>query len=173
MSLTYPKPMVFQARMVKPVYRPSVRDLCTKRYHNHPKGCPNYNVRCDCPPNVPLLPEIFDTGAAFWALWAEFDLGAHVSKMRAAHPGWKWPQLVCCLYWQGTVRKFLRNHANEWMANYAASCSGLIQASDIICTEGPEAIGVDVTATMKQLGVQLEWPPKQIVSKVILLGVKK
>lgn len=165
--VAYPKPMVFKARIVKPVYRPSVRDLCTKRYHNHPKGCPNFNKRADCPPNVKLLPEIFDTTRTFWALWAEFDLAAQVERMRAKLPLWTYPQLSCCLYWQGSVRKFLRDNTRKWIANYAKTHKG------VIYTEGPEAIGVDVTATMKQIGVTLEWPPKQIVRKIILLGVKK
>jgi hypothetical protein len=37
----------------------------------------------------------------------------------------------------------------------------------------PEAMGVNVTATMKNLGVELEWPPKNIVRKVAIIGVRK
>ena len=34
----------------------------------------------------------------------------------------------------------------------------------------PEAGGVDVTATMKKIGVNLEWPPEHMVYLVALVG---
>ena len=37
----------------------------------------------------------------------------------------------------------------------------------------PEAMGVNVTATMKNLGVKLEWPPETVVHKVAIIGVRK
>ena len=37
----------------------------------------------------------------------------------------------------------------------------------------PEAMGVNVTATMKNIGVTLEWPPQEVVRKVAIIGVRK
>lgn len=37
----------------------------------------------------------------------------------------------------------------------------------------PEAMGVNVTATMKNLGVTLEWPPQKVVYKVAIIGTIK
>jgi hypothetical protein len=32
----------------------------------------------------------------------------------------------------------------------------------------PEAMGVNVTATMKEIGIQLEWPPKRWAHQVAM-----
>ncbi|HUS88307.1 MAG TPA: hypothetical protein VMW91_02880 [Desulfosporosinus sp.] len=37
----------------------------------------------------------------------------------------------------------------------------------------PEAMGVNVTATMKNLGIELEWPPQNVVHKVAIIGIRK
>lgn len=34
----------------------------------------------------------------------------------------------------------------------------------------PEACGVDVTATMKLIGIDLEWPPVNVAYQVALVG---
>lgn len=143
------KPMIFNARLVVPVWDCRIRNLCTRPYPNHRKGCPNYGRRSTCPPEQALLDEVFNTTHPFWALWVEFDLAAHVAKLRANHQDWSYRQLSCCLYWQGTVRKFLRSEVSKWVGTRA-----------LTVTECPEAMGVDVTATMSKIGVTLEWPPK-------------
>ena len=37
----------------------------------------------------------------------------------------------------------------------------------------PEAMGLDVTATMKSIGVVLEWPPRELAVQVALAGTLK
>jgi len=167
------RPLSFHAAQVVPILDDRIRGLCTRPYPNHPKGCPNFGERPDCPPKEKHLEEVFDATQSFWALWAEFDFAAHRAKMQHAHPTWSDRQVDCCLYWQGTVRKFLRHHAQAWLVNHAGRLSkALVARQGIMYTEGPEAMGVNVTATMKKIGVELEWPPKNIVRKIFLAGVK-
>jgi hypothetical protein len=90
--------------------------------------------------------------------------------MKHKHPGWSDRQVECCLYWQGTVRKFLREKAQKFLHSYAQANPKFVDRG-IRYTEGPEAMGVNVTATMHNIGVELEWPPKIIVRKIFLLGV--
>ncbi|NIN69704.1 MAG: hypothetical protein GTO63_34475, partial [Anaerolineae bacterium] len=71
---------------VIPVLNPEVRDLCTRPYHGHPKGCPNYGKRPSCPPAAPLLGEVLDLDHAVYAVWNRFDFAGHVARMRARHP---------------------------------------------------------------------------------------
>jgi len=94
------KPMTFHAQRVQPVIDFCVRGLCTKPYPNHPKGCPNFGKKDDCPPQEKLITEVFNMHKQFWFLWAEFDFAAHRAKMRAAHPEWSDRQVDCCLYWR-------------------------------------------------------------------------
>lgn len=37
----------------------------------------------------------------------------------------------------------------------------------------PEAMGVNVSLTMKNAGLILEWPPRNIVHKIAFIGVLK
>jgi len=153
--------MQFHVDRVKPVIEPEVRNLCTRPYHNHPHGCPNYGKRDTCPPTAKLFNKVYDLSRPVWALWTSFDLGEHVARMKARHPKWTYRQTSCCLYWQGTVRKFLREHAQKWWMG--ADVGTLI-------TTCPEAMGINLTATMASIGVKLEWPPKQYTRVIYVAG---
>ena len=151
-----------QAYLKNIIIDKSVRGLCVRPYTNHPKGCPNFGKRVTCPPQVRMINEVFDISKGFWIVWIDFDFKSHCDKMKRKHPNWSQRQIECCLYWQGTANKMLRKsvvdmvyYLDGWQVSYC-----------------PEAMGVNVTATMKNIGAELEWPPKNIVRKVALFGVK-
>lgn len=151
--------------LVIPVIDRSVRGLCAKPYPGHPKGCPNFRKKDGCPPAAPLFVDTYDLSKKVVAVWNVFDLAAHVDRMRLKHPDWSWAQLTCCLYWQGTARKSLRDAIK--LATYELRWDRLgIETC-------PEAMGVDVTATMRSIGVELEWPPKTTTVQVALLATPK
>lgn len=155
-----------QAFTHKIVFDPKIRKLCSRPYQNHPKGCPNFGKRISCPPQSPLLNEVYDIFKGFWIVWNVFDFKNHVNKMQRAHPNWTRRQLECCLYWQGKARKQLKQKIDD--AAYH------LQGKDWWeVTTRPEAMGVNVTATMKNLGVELEWPPINYTYQVALFGVLK
>lgn len=164
------RPLEFHSAIVKPVADSGMRGLCTKPYPNHPKGCPNYGQRDTCPPQCKLIKDAFDLDCGIWALWAIFDLAAHVTRMRDKQPSWTYRQLSCCLYWQGTVRKALREYVEKWMKEMKHYPPLADRLELITC---PEAMGVNVTATMQNIGVTLEWPPQETTRMVYLVGVKK
>jgi predicted metal-binding protein len=140
-----------------------VRGLCVKPYPLHPKGCPNVG-KCDrCPPKAPLFHEAFDLTQPVYAVVNEFDLAAHVERMKAANPQWTDRQLYCVLYWQGTARKQLK-------AKIEAALSSFHGYEATWC---PEGMGVNVTETLAAIGIELEWPPKRIVRQVALLGIRR
>lgn len=144
----------------------SVRGLCVRPYPNHPKGCPNYEKRPTCPPQVKMINEVFDINKGFWIVWIDFDFAAHCKRMKKKHPNWSQRQIECCLYWQGTANKKLR----EAVADIKYYLEGCGNWGVTFC---PEAMGINVTATMKNIGIELEWPPKNIVRKVAFFGVRK
>ncbi len=153
---------------VKPVLRSSVRKLCTTPYYNHPKGCPNFDKRSICPPQAPLIDKFFDLNKKILAVCIHFNLVLHVEKMRDTHSDWSQRQLECCLYWQGTVRKQLKQEIE-----YNLRRNPLFDSVVLVSTDCPEAMGVDVTATMKEVGIILEWPPRKIVRKIAFIGSKQ
>jgi len=136
--------------------------LCCKSYPNHSGGCPNYNKKEGCPPNLCGLEELFDFNQDMFVIYSEFDIGKHARKMKKMHPNWTDKQIYCCLYWQPRARKFHR----EELQNYKGKKINYISNS-------PEAYGVNVTSLMRKIGVELEWPPRKITRIVSLGGMKK
>lgn len=152
--------------IVTPVIDESVRELCRCPYPNHPKGCPNYGRHASCPPKAPLLGNVIHLDKPVWVIWSDFDLTEHRKRMRAKHPNWSKRQLDCCLYWQGTTDKHLRHD----VANFCTEQILFRLGKRFEVLYRPEAMGVNVTATLKQAGIDLEWPPENIVRKVALVG---
>ena len=148
---------------VEPVFDASVRKLCTRPYARHPRGCPNFAKCSRCPPKVGLLTDVYDLSRGSWVIWTEFDLGAHVQKMREKHPNWSAAQLECCLYWQGIARKKLALEIGKFRVLYPA-CT---------VTTTPEAMGLNVTETMSRCGIVLEWPPVNTTVLVAFAAVDK
>jgi len=159
------KPLKFQSAIVTPVIDIGIRSLCILPYHNHPKGCPNFGKKDICPPKCKNFQSIYSSHHAIWALWAEFDLAAHIQRMQERHPLWTYRQLSCCLYWQGSVRKFLRESIAKWISENKE------EYPNLTVTTCPEAMGVNVTATMHNIGTELEWPPRQTTRLIYLAGV--
>ncbi len=83
--------------------------------------------------------------------------------MRAKHPKWSKRQVECCLYWQGTARKTLREKINAFVWKHP-------HYSIISC---PEGAGVNVTETMKRAGIELEWPPVNYTYQIVIAGILK
>jgi len=136
--------------------------LCRHPYHNHSRGCPNYGKKVGCPPDQPLIDKIFDFQRKIHLIYTEFDLAAHAKKMRALHLDWSEHQIYCVLYWQPKARQFQRQEEEKAMLKFNL---------DYIC-RSPEAHGVNVTELMEQIGVILEWPPRNITRLVSLGGWK-
>ncbi len=150
---------------VWPVCEPErIRPLCRRPYLQHPKGCPNFGQRDICPPQAPLLGDVLDLDSSVWAVYNVFPLAEHVCRMRLKHPDWSRAQLYCCLYWQGTARKQLRASIEAFLLQLPCATPKHI----VMC---PEACGCNVTETMKRVGIELEWPPKQIVYQIALAGL--
>ena len=150
--------------LAKPVVDVSVKGLCVRPYPGHPRGCPNFNKRSTCPPKCATIDKIINLDRAVYAIFNVFDFGGHVAKMRLAHPNWSGRQLQCCLYWQPSARKMLRNEVKDFL-NWNSGFDGIIVYT-------PEALGVNITATMASIGENLEWPPKTVTYQVALAGYK-
>jgi hypothetical protein len=81
-----------------------------------------------------------------YLVYSEFDLGAHIEKMKAAHPEWSDKQCRCVLYWQGASKKLLKGEIKK-----AVKETGLK-----IVVDKPEGVGVNVYATCFKSGLRLE-----------------
>ena len=147
---------------VRPVIDPEMQKLCSWPYPNHKKGCPNFGKKKGCPP-CKLFDEVYELGRPVYAVYTTFNFFAHVERMRYKHPEWSKRQLEWCLYWQGTARKGLR----EDIARFTKAFPGM----EIIMV--PEAMGVNVTATLARVRVHLEWPPEKWTHQVALAAFRR
>ncbi len=145
---------------VKPVIDFSVRGLCVKSYYGHVKGCPNFNKRKDCPPSCPKINDLINLEKPVYIIYNRFNFGEHVKRMKDKHPNWTKRQVECCLYWQGTARKQLRGKIKEFKKLYP----------DLLIVKTPEASGINCTATMKKIGIDLEWSPKKYTYQIVIAG---
>ncbi len=151
-------------QQVVPVVDWSVRSLCCRPYPNHKHGCPNHGKKERCPPTALTISKIINLDGPVYAIYNKFNFEDHTSRMRSLHPFWSDRQVECCLYWQGTARKQLK-HKIELFLKYRLVGSPII-------VDTPEACGVNITATMKSIGIELEWPPKHWAYQVVLVGTK-
>ena len=147
---------------VKPVIDLRMRKICISPYLNHRKGCPNYNKRKDCPPKCKNIDKILDFNKDIYVIYNKYDFKKHVDKMREKHPEWSKRQLECCLYWQGTARKSLREKIKLFKIEYP----------NLFIAKCPEGSGTNLTETMKQININLEWPPKNYTYQIVLAGIK-
>lgn len=146
---------------IQPVIDYSVRGLCVRPYPGHPRGCPNFNKKSGCPPSAPKFDQYFDMSQPIYAIINRFDLASHRDRMRLLHPSWSHRQLDCCLYWQGSARKLLSIEIDRFLIDY----------SGYEINTCPEAMGVNITETLRSIGVVLEWPPVQYTYQVALAGI--
>ncbi len=146
--------------VVNPVIDRNMRKLCVKPYPNHSRGCPNYNKKKDCPPKCKDIDEILDFNKDIYIIYNKYEFGKHVDRMRDKHPEWSKRQLECCLYWQGTARKRLREKIGAFIHSHP----------HLHVMRCPEASGTNITETMKQIGIDLEWPPQKYTYQVVLAG---
>lgn len=138
------------------------RGYCTIPYHGHPRGCPNFNNHEQCPPKVKLIKDVFDLNMDLFFIVEEFDLKIHVDKMKLKHSDWTPIQLKNLLYWQGGVRKRLKEKTEEFIKDRR---NGVM-----IYTLLPEAMGVMVINTALKLGIPIEKTPINKVFKIALVG---
>jgi len=152
--------------VVKPVIDYRVRELCQRPYYGHPKGCPNYGRKKGCPPSAAYYDVIYDLNQPVYAVINKFDLHSHVKTMKERHPEWTDRQLRNCLYWQPKARKTLKNFIGDFMSLRHPFDSYGVE-------ECPEAMGVDLIKTMRQLRIQLIFPVRDTAYQIALIGTRK
>jgi len=155
--------MIIEFDVSKLKIQMETRKWCTLPYPGHANGCPNYNKRDTCPPNAPVLWKYFNLAKPVAFVIVKFNLGEHIIRMYKKHPHWSYRQAKCCLYWQGKVRKILREDTKAFMKNRYYNQF----------TDCPEAMGVNVLRTCNVLGVPIKRNPVDFVYKVCMIGYKQ
>ncbi len=162
----------------KLVIEPRARTWCRFPYPGHKRGCPNFDHKAGCPPRVGLVGDVFDLGLQHWFAIVDFDLAAHMARMKAKHPDWSDRQAACCLYWQNGVRSRLEKlcRASVLLISTEALPKTMVWRPGCalpIYTDCPEAMGVNVFRTAETIGIRLERNPRTTVYKIALIGYSR
>ena len=148
---------------VEPVIDYKMRGLCCKPYPLHKNGCPNFHKKKGCPPDAPKFEDIIDSNKPIYAIYNKFNFEEHTLKMKDKHPEWTKRQVECCLYWQPKARKLLKEKIKKFLEIFP-------DMNIISCTE---ACGVNITETMKNAGIILEWPPQKYTYQIVFAVYEK
>jgi len=138
-----------------------VPNWCQLPYPRHPKGCPNYDKRENCPPNTEPITNLIKP--PFLLVGIRFNLGGHIKRMKEIHPEWSNAQARCVLYWQNKVMKRLREEC-EHVKNRIPN------PKVFYC---PEGYYVNVFKTASMVGIKLKTRPKKYVWKIAIIGVDR
>ena len=84
--------------------------------------------------------------------------------MKEKHPHWSDRQLRNVLYWQGTAKKLHREKIRGFLKEYEHLGYEVVT---------PEALGVDVTRTLANVGITLEWPPINKSYRIAFAAIPK
>jgi len=139
-----------------------IPSLCVRPYYNHPKGCINFNKKEGCPPQAKMIGDLINLDKPTYVIYNVFDIGTHAQNLKKKHPDWSDRQLYCCLYWQPKARQQLKAQIKDFFQ----------VIKDCVIIKCPEASGVTLTATMKQIGINLEWPPRKYAYQIVVAGAK-
>lgn len=146
------------------IYKPEVevvvdmkmRGLCKRPYLDHPFGCPNFGNKKGCPPGVNNFLENYEQKVGLVAIG--FNLAQWIDIRRQEQPDWTKRALGNLRHWQPHVRSNLKRLLSEVNIN----------GYEPIYTA--EAMGVNFTDTCRRVNIDLEWPPKNWVYQIALLG---
>jgi len=148
-----PVEVVCQPRIIRP--------LCAAAFYKHSKGCPNLGIKAGCPPRASLFTGVFEPEV--YVVAVKFDLAEYVAKKRLEHSNWTQRALENPRHWQGHVRSILREACETRCRVYP----------DYVSVTNAEAMGVNLTDTLRNVGIILEWPPRKAVYQVSLLAKPK
>jgi len=145
---------------------------CQLPYRNHKKGCPNFGKE-ECPPYT----ELFDKRPydKFRLMYAVFDFKTYKERMKKRHPEWSESQCGNLLYWQGSIKKMLKDRIKKLNSRglYILGCGSGFSLPFQKYVPSMEAVGVYVLDVLKKNGINFEVKPKNKVVLVCLLCFKR
>lgn len=125
----------------------TVYSLCTQNYYLHKYGCPNFGEKEGCPPNVLHISQQYDLDSIN-ILLLKFPFESYISQKKELHPDWSMRALCNPRHWQNHLKTSLNEYWNSIEEKYP----------EYKLIKNPEAQGVNVEKTLKQLDIDLQWP---------------
>lgn len=133
---------------------------CVLPYPNHIAGCPNFGKRSDCPPKTAYFLDVYDPQVLIASLC--FDFQNYLEIKKQIHSDWTDKALRNSRHFQNHLRMALRKEINDALERP--------ELADYAAVYNPEAMGVNVHATCRKVGLELEWPPEKKMYRLAFLA---
>jgi len=162
------------------IFDPEVQKLCI----NDNFRCPYYNHSWACPPETPYMKEEISKYYKFFLVYTKFDLASYIKKQKRKSPYRSEQTIRNRFYLKNILRDELEKEINSFLEKYNRKFEEKLILWDGHCRfcekkdyqkctydDGDpcrfpdqirysmEAVGIHVTKTVKNLDLDIEWPP--------------
>ena len=175
------------------VFEPKVQLYCL----NPNFKCPNYNNNWACPPEAPYLEDRLSKFEKFYLIIFKLDIKSHSQSIRKKHPNFSLQRILNRIYSKRLTEKGLEMKIYRFLDNYdeyyeekivlwGGHCQLCYDKLKKGCSKpngepcrfpdkkrySMEAIGINVDKTVKNVNIELEWPPNDFLYRFGLICFK-
>ena len=184
---------ILEIKLADIFFDPKVQTYCV----NPNFKCPSYEHSWACPPEAPYLEEEVSKYQKFFLAYFKFNLSEYVQELKAKYPKKSEANIKNAFFITNPLRDKLeqeifefikdnRNKCEKKLILWDGFCRVCFNKKDRGCTYDSgdpcrypekkrysmEAVGIDVTQTVKRLNIDLEWPPNKYVYRLGLICYK-
>ncbi|MFX1377655.1 MAG: DUF2284 domain-containing protein [Promethearchaeota archaeon] len=159
--------------------------------------CPSYGHSWACPPEAPYLEQKVSKYKKHFLIYVSYNLQKHVYKEKRKHPNRNENNIKSAFFMKNLLRDKLEQQISLFIHQYQdlyddililwdGFCRVCFNEKDKGCTYDAgnpcrypgkkrysmEAVGIDVTQTVKNLNFKIEWPPNEFVYRFGLVCFK-
>ena len=174
------------------IFDPKVQTYC-----NNPKfKCPNYGHSWACPPEAPYLDKILREYKRFFLIYKKYDINEYIREKKKKFPKRDEEKLRNAFYREDFMRDWIENDVNIFINEYNEEFEETLVLWDGHCRVcekkqekctydsgsecrypneirySMEAVGINVTETVQNLNLDIEWPPKNHAYRFSLICLK-
>lgn len=175
------------------IFDPKVQTYCVKPNFK----CPSYGHSWACPPEAPYLKQEVSQYIKFYLIFVKYNLKEYIEKEKVKYPKKSEKNIRNAFFMKNFLRDkleqeiklFINEHQNSYDEKrilWDGFCRLCSNEKDKGCTYDAgdpcrypdkmrysmEAVGIDVTQTVKNLNFNLEWPPNEFVYRFGLVCFK-
>lgn len=175
------------------LFDPKVQTYCV----NPNFKCPSYGHSWACPPEAPYLEEEVSKYQKFFLIYVKFNLRKYIQRKKVRHPNRSETTIKNAFFMKNLLRDKLEQEIfsfiegnqpflEEILILWDGFCRVCYNKNDKGCTYDSgdpcrypdrkrysmEAVGIDVTKTVKNLNFGLEWPPNDYVYRFGLVCIR-
>ena len=175
------------------IFDPKVQTYCVSPSFK----CPSYGHSWACPPEAPYLEATVAKFKEFYLIYYELNLTYYVESQKVKFPNKSETNIKNSIYTSSLLRNKLEKEILDFLDNYHEAyeenlilwdgyCRVCSNKNDKGCTYDTgkpcrypekrkysmEAVGIEVTKTVSQLNLEIEWPPTNFLYRFGLICFK-